>query len=167
MLDQEALQTSVLFPQSSHFREGRLRDRKFTIGFVQVGVPSVFRQSLDAKIIAHSRVWPAVDVGHEQLKLERRYVIAVSVDQSYCTADNVTAEKSPTLASGPRAVAICSDVLSNSPFRPWQQCRRSIACHAIVPIPEPCLPHLDVGGVKRRIVVAEHFEFIFTPMFRL
>src|SRR5271157_1040787 len=36
-------------------------------------------------------------------------VIAVAVDQSCCTADNVTAEKSPTLASGPRAVAICND----------------------------------------------------------
>jgi hypothetical protein len=65
MLDQEALQTRVLFPQASHFREGRLTHRKFTIGFVQVGVPFACRQLLDAKIVAYSGIWPAVDVGHE------------------------------------------------------------------------------------------------------
>ena len=73
MLDQEALQTSVLFPQSSHFREGRLRDRKFTIGFVQVGVPFARRQLLDARIITRSRVWQAVDVGNERLERDRRH----------------------------------------------------------------------------------------------
>jgi hypothetical protein len=42
-------------------------------------------------------------------------VIAVSIDQSCCTADNVTAEKSPTSASDSRAVAICSDAAVAAP----------------------------------------------------
>ena len=72
MLDQEALQTSVLFSQSSHFREGRLRDQKVAIGFVQVGVLFARRQLLDAKIIKHSGIRPAADVGHEWLERDRR-----------------------------------------------------------------------------------------------
>jgi hypothetical protein len=67
-----ALQTSVLFSQSSHFREGRLRDQKVAIGFVQVGVLFARRQLLDAKIIKHSEIRPADDVGHEWLERDRR-----------------------------------------------------------------------------------------------